>query len=75
MGLVKFIGKLRELSDGKPIGIKMCMGHPHEFEELCLEMKKKIYFLILLQLMVVRAVLVQLLQSLVTPLVCLFEMV
>ena len=40
IGLVNFISKLRKLSGGKPIGIKMCMGHPHEFEELCIEMKK-----------------------------------
>ena len=28
--LVKFIAKLRSLSDGKPVGIKLCVGHPWE---------------------------------------------
>lgn len=31
MELVQFIGKLRELSDGKPIGFKLCIGHRREF--------------------------------------------
>ncbi len=34
-GLAQFIKKLRTLSEGKPIGIKLCMGDPTEFEELC----------------------------------------
>ncbi|MEM7547822.1 MAG: FMN-binding glutamate synthase family protein [Pseudomonadota bacterium] len=29
--LVKFIGELRELSDGKPVGFKLCIGHRREF--------------------------------------------
>ena len=29
--LVQFIGKLRELSDGKPVGFKLCIGHRREF--------------------------------------------
>ena len=29
--LVKFIGKLRELSGGKPVGFKLCVGHRWEF--------------------------------------------
>jgi glutamate synthase domain-containing protein 2 len=29
--LVAFIAKLRELSGGKPVGFKLCMGHPWEF--------------------------------------------
>jgi len=28
---IEFIQKLRELSDGKPIGFKLCIGHPWEF--------------------------------------------
>lgn len=32
--LVEFIGKLRELSGGKPTGIKLCIGQPREFESL-----------------------------------------
>lgn len=30
-GLCEFIARLRELSDGKPVGIKMCVGHPWEW--------------------------------------------
>ncbi|MDX1782231.1 MAG: FMN-binding glutamate synthase family protein, partial [Thalassovita sp.] len=29
--LCQFIGKLRDLSGGKPVGIKMCIGHRREF--------------------------------------------
>ncbi len=29
--LLKFVAKLRELSGGKPVGIKLCLGHPWEF--------------------------------------------
>jgi glutamate synthase domain-containing protein 2 len=29
--LMQFIGSLRDLSSGKPIGFKMCIGHPWEF--------------------------------------------
>lgn len=31
MELVEFIGRLRDLSDGKPIGFKLCIGHRREF--------------------------------------------
>lgn len=37
--LLLFIEKLRVLSDGKPIGIKLCLGNKEEFEQLCQEMK------------------------------------
>ncbi|WP_448211122.1 FMN-binding glutamate synthase family protein [Colwellia sp. MEBiC06753] len=30
-GLLAFIAQLRELSDGKPIGFKLCIGRRHEF--------------------------------------------
>ncbi len=33
--LMRFIKELRELSDGKPIGFKLCIGRTSEFEELC----------------------------------------
>ncbi|KGK00553.1 FMN-binding glutamate synthase family protein [Thalassotalea sp. ND16A] len=33
--LLNFIVKLRELSGGKPIGIKLCVGNPVEFLSLC----------------------------------------
>ena len=29
--LIAFIAKLRELSGGKPVGFKLCVGHPREF--------------------------------------------
>jgi len=32
--LIEFIARLRELSDGKPVGIKLCIGHRREF--MCL---------------------------------------
>lgn len=37
-GLVNFIKKLRELSGGKPIGFKLCIGDTKEFEEICEKM-------------------------------------
>jgi len=37
-GLVQFIAKLRELSNGKPIGMKLCIGNTVDFETLCQEM-------------------------------------
>ncbi|MGB1102459.1 MAG: FMN-binding glutamate synthase family protein [Crocinitomicaceae bacterium] len=39
-GLIKFVTELRELSGGKPIGFKLCVGRPEEFEAICLAMKK-----------------------------------
>lgn len=38
-GLVKFIAELRELSEGKPIGFKICIGDPAEFAAICRAMK------------------------------------
>jgi glutamate synthase domain-containing protein 2 len=29
--LVQFLGRLRELSEGKPVGFKLCIGHRREF--------------------------------------------
>lgn len=37
-GLLQFIQKMRELSGGKPVGIKLCLGEPQEFDELCDQM-------------------------------------
>jgi glutamate synthase domain-containing protein 2 len=31
IGMMEFIGRLRELSDGKPVGFKLCVGHRREF--------------------------------------------
>ena len=33
--LIEFISKLRELSNGVPIGLKMCIGQPRDFAALC----------------------------------------
>lgn len=33
--LLNFVAKLRELSNGKPIGFKLCLGNPVEFLGLC----------------------------------------
>jgi len=33
-GLLNFIEKLRTLSDGKPIGFKLCVGRPEEFTSI-----------------------------------------
>lgn len=38
--MLQFISKLRDLSGGKPIGIKFCLGHKSEFEELVSAMKE-----------------------------------
>jgi glutamate synthase domain-containing protein 2 len=34
-GLIKFIGKLRKLSGGKPVGFKLCIGKKSEFIAIC----------------------------------------
>ena len=38
--MMQFIGRLRELSGGKPIGFKLCIGHRSEFFALCKAMIK-----------------------------------
>src|SRR6218665_120743 len=35
VGLIKFVQQLRELSNGKPIGFKLCIGHKAEFIAIC----------------------------------------
>jgi len=40
IGLLEFIQKLRELSGGKPVGFKICIGQPHEFYAICKAMLK-----------------------------------
>lgn len=37
-GLIEFIATLRQLSNGKPIGFKLCIGNTNEFENICQEM-------------------------------------
>ena len=39
-GLLKFISKLRELSGGKPVGFKLCVGKRREFLSICKAMIK-----------------------------------
>ena len=40
MGLLEFVVKLRELSGGKPVGFKLCVGHKSEFLAICKAMIK-----------------------------------
>ena len=43
-GLLKFVAELRELSGGKPVGFKLCVGQPSEFLAICKAMvETKIY--------------------------------
>ncbi|MHC5026371.1 MAG: FMN-binding glutamate synthase family protein, partial [Planctomycetota bacterium] len=39
IGLLEFVAKLRELSGGKPIGFKLCIGRPDEFFAVCKAMR------------------------------------
>lgn len=34
-GLLEFVQQLRDLSAGKPVGFKLCIGNSSEFEEIC----------------------------------------
>ncbi len=34
-GLMKFVQHLREMSGGKPVGFKLCIGNPSEFMGIC----------------------------------------
>jgi len=34
-GLIDFVAQLRELSGGKPVGFKFCLGNKHEFIGIC----------------------------------------
>lgn len=34
-GLLQFMQRLRELTDGKPVGFKLCLGRQHEFMGIC----------------------------------------
>jgi len=40
IGLLEFLGQLRELSDGKPVGFKLCIGHRREFMSMVKAMLK-----------------------------------
>jgi glutamate synthase domain-containing protein 2 len=39
-GLLDFCDNLRKLSGGKPVGFKLCIGQPAEFEAICKTMKE-----------------------------------
>jgi len=39
-GLLLFIKKLRDLSGGKPVGFKLCIGKPEEFIEILMAIKE-----------------------------------
>lgn len=39
-GLIRFVAELRQLSGGKPIGFKICIGNPAEFASICRAIKK-----------------------------------
>ncbi|MFT4601367.1 MAG: glutamate synthase domain-containing protein 2 [Arenicella sp.] len=39
-GLLNYCDRLRELSGGKPVGFKLCVGKVQEFEEICKAMKE-----------------------------------
>ena len=39
-GLLNFIKKLRDLSNGKPVGFKLCVGKKQEFIDICKAMLK-----------------------------------
>ncbi len=39
-GLLAFLDQLRELSGGKPVGFKLCLGTPAEFLGLCMAMRE-----------------------------------
>jgi len=38
--MMSFVAHLRELSNGKPIGLKLCVGNPQEFFAICKAMEK-----------------------------------
>jgi glutamate synthase domain-containing protein 2 len=40
VGLLEFVQKLRELSDGKPVGFKLAIGHPWEWFAIAKAMNK-----------------------------------
>lgn len=43
-GLINFVQRLRDLSGGKPVGFKLCIGSKEEFHQLCQAMiELKIY--------------------------------
>lgn len=39
-GLLEFVAKLRDLSGGKPVGFKLCLGNKQEFLSICKAMQE-----------------------------------
>ncbi|MBI1318300.1 MAG: FMN-binding glutamate synthase family protein [Candidatus Hydrogenedens sp.] len=39
-GLLRFVQRLRDLSDGKPVGFKLCVGERREFIDICRAMNE-----------------------------------
>jgi glutamate synthase domain-containing protein 2 len=39
-GMLKFMQLMRELSEGKPVGFKICIGDPQEFLDICKAIQK-----------------------------------
>lgn len=39
-GLIRFVQRLRDLSGGKPVGFKLCVGHPAEVASIVQAMLK-----------------------------------
>ena len=35
LGLLEYVNQLRDLSGGKPVGFKLCIGRPYEFMAIC----------------------------------------
>ena len=40
VGLLEFVARLRELADGKPVGLKLCVGKRREFLAICKAMQR-----------------------------------
>jgi len=40
IGLLEFVQRLRELAQGKPVGLKLCIGHRWEFLAICKAMRE-----------------------------------
>lgn len=40
MGMLHFLARLRDLSGGKPVGFKFCVGYKHEFFAICKAMRE-----------------------------------
>ena len=39
-GMIHFLGNLRELSGGKPIGVRLCINEKKDFHEICYAIRK-----------------------------------